>query len=312
MSIENRIREELFETILGFPTDFDPMSPEGLPLYRMAPPLAPDPAVKVTEETVPACGDAPAVKVYVFEPAESDEVRPGLLYFHGGGYAGGHTLQSAETLYMLVKETGCVIVSPEYRLAPENPYPAGLEDCYRTLEWFAGNAAALRVDLDRIAVTGCSSGGGMTIAVCLMARDRKGPNICFQMPAYPTMDDRLDTVSSHQITYNRVLNRSSCENIWNMYLGVGHEKREVPVYAAPGRAEDLKDMPPCYSFVGDLDPHRDETIAYISKLVSSGVPTGFTLYNGCYHGFEAIVPQAEVSREANRQMVEALKRAFQV
>jgi acetyl esterase/lipase len=204
-----------------------------------------------------------------------------------------------------------VVVSVDYRLAPEHPAPAAYEDCYAALLWLAAHAGELGVDPARIAVTGFSAGGGLTVATVLLARDRKGPAIAFQMPLAPTMDDRLQTRSTVEFTDKRGLNYESCRNIWKQYLGEGHEKRDdISIYAAPARAADYSGLPPCYSFVGGLDPHRDETITYISRLAQAGVPTSFTLYAGGLHGFDLENPQAGISRHAVKSSTWALRRAL--
>ncbi len=274
-------------------------------------PTPPDPAVAVTERSIPGPEGAPEIPVRIYAPRERSGALPGLLYLHYGGYVIGSPAHEDATCYKYVKEVGCVILSPAYRLAPEDPAPAAYEDCYAALLWLAANAGALGVDPGRLAVTGLSCGGGLTIAVSMMARDRGGPKLVLQMPLAPTIDDRLRTPSSREFTDPRALNCDSCKKIWDLYLGKGHEDRDdISPYAAPGRATDFSGLPPCYSYVGDLDPHRDETIAYITRLAQAGIPTGFSLYPGGIHGFELEVPDAEISRHAMDTAVWSLKRAF--
>jgi len=274
-------------------------------------PVPPDPEVTVTDRLIPGPEGAPDIPVRIYEPKVNKELLPGVLYLHYGGYAIGSPSHEDATCYKYVKEVNCVIVSPDYRLAPENPAPAAYEDCYSTLKWFEANAKDLGVDSSRLAVTGLSSGGGLTIAVALMARDRKGPKLVFQMPLAPTIDDRLRTKSTLEFTDPRALNYDSCKKIWDLYLGKGHEDRDdISPYAAPSRAMDLSGLPPCYSYVGSLDPHRDETIDYITRLVQAGVPAGFTLYPGGIHGFELENPYAEISKHAENTAIWSLKRAL--
>lgn len=324
MEIEKRVHPEL-KPILKFAPEnvAEAWTPEGIAHLRVGVPLVEDPKVKISERYIPGPTGAPDIRVLIYEPRHNVEgLLPGILYLHGGGYATGGTQKlDAEPLrsssevgyghlnyiYSFVIEANCVVAAPEYRLAPEDPFPAGVEDCYETLEWMAANASELRVDPARIGVTGNSAGGGLTIAVSLMARDRKGPGIRFQMPLYPTIDDRLNTPSNYEITHGGLVNREMCRRLWNMYLGEGHEEREISPYAAPAREKDYSGLPACYTFVGELDPHRDDTLAYITRLVQSGVPTGFSLYPGCFHGFELAVPQAAVSRQAVGIAVQAMK-----
>lgn len=274
-------------------------------------PVPPDPEVKITEQMIPGPGGAPEVKIRIYEPKIRTGILPGLLYFHYGGYTIGSPKHEDDMCYRYVKDIGCVIVSPEYRLAPENPAPAAYEDCYETLLWFVANASKFGVDPLRIAVTGLSSGGGLTIAVCLMARDRGGPMPIFQMPIAPTIDDRLQTKSSKEFKDPRALNYNSCKHIWDFYLGKGHENRnDISPYAAPARATDLSGLPPCYCYVGGLDPHRDETIAFIERLTQVQNQTGFSLIPGGIHAFQIESPNAGISRYAIGTAIYYLKHAL--
>jgi acetyl esterase/lipase len=276
-----------------------------------APPTPEDPDVNFYDRFIPGPQGAPDVRVRIYEPKVKKGILPGVLYLHYGGYSIGSPNHEDANCILYVKEINCVIVSVDYRLAPENPAPAAYEDCYAALVWFAANAAELGVDPSRIAVTGFSAGGGLTVSVVLLARDRKGPAICFQMPLAPTMDDRMKTKSTLEFTDKRALNYESCRNIWNQYLGEGHENRDdISPYAAPSRATDLSGLPPCYSFVGGLDPHRDETIDYISRLAQAGVPVGFSLYAGGIHGFDLENPDAYISKHAVSTAIGELKRAL--
>lgn len=270
-----------------------------------------DPEVTVTDRFIPGPKGAPDISIRIYEPKERKGLLPGILYFHCGGYSLGSPAHEDANCYKYVKEINCVIISPDYRLAPENPAPAAYEDCYQSFLWFAAHAEELGVDSSRLAVTGMSCGGGLTIAVAMMARDRKGPSLTFQMPIAPTIDDRLKTQSSLAFTDPRALNYKTCKKIWNLYLGKGHEDREdISSYAAPSRAMDLSGLPPCYSYVGGLDPHRDETIAYINRLLQSDVSAGFSLYPHCIHGFEIENPDAEISKQAVNTAIWFMKRAL--
>ncbi|NCB77356.1 MAG: alpha/beta hydrolase [Negativicutes bacterium] len=274
-------------------------------------PTPPDPEVKVTEKVIPGPKGAPDMSIRIYEPKERKGMLPGVLYFHCGGYSLGSPAHEDASCYKYVKEVNCVIVSPNYRLAPENPAPAAYEDCYQALLWVAEQANEIGIDCSRLAVTGLSCGGGLAIAVAMMARDRKGPLLTFQMPIAPTIDDRLNTKSSLEFTDPRALNYKTCRKIWDLYLGEGHENRDdISPYAAPSRATDLSGLPPCYSYVGALDPHRDETIAYINKLLQAGVSAGFSLYPQCIHAFELENPEAEISKQAVAMAILFLKKAL--
>jgi acetyl esterase/lipase len=280
-------------------------------VFPPALPTPPDPEVNFYNRFIPGPPGAPEVRVRVYEPKIKTETLPGVLYLHYGGYSIGTPEHEDLNCIRYVKEVKCLVVSVDYRLAPENPAPAAYEDCYAALVWFAARASELGVDASRIAVTGFSAGGGLTVATALLARDRGGPAIVFQMPLAPTIDDRLQTKSTVEFTDKRGLNYESCRNIWSQYLGAGHEKRDdIPIYAAPARCADYRNLPPCYSFVGGLDPHRDETIAYISHLVQAGVSASFSLYAGGLHGFDLENPDAAISRHAVRTSTWALRRAL--
>ncbi|MDP4095347.1 alpha/beta hydrolase [Paenibacillus sp. P96] len=264
-------------------------------------------AVLTSERYIPGAAGDPDVRIKMYEPRVKNGPLPGVLYIHGGGYILGSADMMDPALQQMVSELECVIVSVDYRLAPEHPFPAPLEDCYAALQWFSENAEELGSDSSRIAVVGPSAGGGLTAAVSLLARDRNGPSILFQMPLYPMLDDRHMTKSSNEITDDRVWSRAKNQLGWEMYLG---DEGEVSQYAAPARATDLSGLPPMYTCVGDLDPFRDETIDYVLRLTQAGVPTEFHLYPGCFHGFEEYFPSAEISQRVIKEYHAALKRAL--
>jgi acetyl esterase/lipase len=208
-----------------------------------------------------------------------------------------------------LKVANCVIVSVDYRLAPENSFPAGLEDCYSALVWLSENGEELGIDSSRIAVAGGSGGGGLTAALSLLVRDRNGPKIIFQMPLYPMIDDRMITSSSQEFSDFRIWSKDSNTVAWKMYLNETCSEETLP-YAAPSRANDYSGFPPTYTFIGELDLFRDETLDYVNKLSKAGVHVEFTLYPKCFHGFEYFVPSARVSRRALTAAAQALKRAL--
>lgn len=265
-------------------------------------------AVMTSERFIPGAEGDPDVRVKIYEPKIKNEILPGVLHFHGGGFIIGTADMFDANCEEIVKEVNCVVISVDYRLAPEHPFPAPVEDCYAALKWFSENAAELGVDPSRIAVSGGSAGGGLTAAISLLSRDRKGPSIAFQMPNYPMIDDRCITSSNNEITDERIFNGKSNQQAWDMYLG--NKDGEVSQYAAPARATDLSGLPPTYTCVGELDPFRDETIEYVARLTKAGVPVEFHLYPGCFHGFEGFVPTAEISQRAIKEFHSALKRAL--
>jgi acetyl esterase/lipase len=308
----NRVHPELRDALELMPGgDF---TREGLKVMRemmdQMPmvPLPEDPSVVIYNTMVPGPAGDPEVRVRIYEPAQKAQDRPGILYIHGGGYILGTPETTDFSCYHLVSEIGCVIVSVDYRVSPDTPYPGPLEDCYAALKWFSENAESLGVDKDRIAVAGGSAGGGLTAALCLLARDRKGPVIAFQAPMYPMIDDRNITPSSHEFVDDRFWNRAKNEFGWEMYLGNLYGG-DVPYTAAPARATDLSGLPPAYTCVGELDLFRDETIDYCTRLMQAGVAVELHVYPGCYHAFDMNL-NTEIGRRAEHEIVQTLKRAL--
>ncbi|MCH7323926.1 alpha/beta hydrolase [Solibacillus sp. MA9] len=247
------------------------------------------------------------IRIRIYKPVQQDTELPVLLWIHGGGYILGSIEDNDHLCVQVVETSNCVVVSVDYRLAPEHPYPAPLEDCYSALTWIAEHAKELQVDANRIGVAGASAGGGLTAGLTLLARDRAYPSICFQMPLYPMINDGNDTPSANEIKEGMIWNQKTNDFGWTCYLGDLHGKDDVPIYAAPSRAEDYSNLPYTYTCVGQLDPFRDETIAYVTKLAQAGVDVEFHLYPGAYHGFEIINPQSELAQQVIQEYINAIK-----
>ena len=251
-------------------------------------------------------GAAPTLRVY---GAGGDASRPCVYWIHGGGYMFGSALMPEPRLERWAEELDCVVVSVEYRLAPEHPYPAPLDDCYAGLSWTARHADDLGIDPARITVAGASAGGGLAAGLTLLARDRAEVAIAYQLLIYPMIDDRNATPSSH-IVGAPVWSRAANLLGWRAYLGKEPGGDDVPAYAAPARATDLSGLPPTFIGVGTLDVFRDEDMEYGRRLLAAGVPTEVHVYPGAPHGFEMIVPLAGVSQRCQRDIDDALRRAF--
>ncbi|ANY09114.1 esterase [Pseudonocardia sp. HH130630-07] len=248
------------------------------------------------EERIPR-PDGSQLRVLVYRAAASRPDAPGLLWIHGGGYVSGAAEMEAAALAPLILGSDAVVVTPDYRLSTEAPYPAALDDCYSTLLWLRDNAGRLGVRPDQIAVGGGSAGGGLTAATTLYARDRAEVRVAFQMPIYPMIDDRGRTPSAldnDAPVWDSVTNRSA----WKLYLGDLSGSADVPAYAAPARATDLTGLPPTMTYVGSIEAFRDETVDYVEGLRAAGVPVEFREYPGAFHGFDAVAPRATVSRAA--------------
>lgn len=248
----------------------------------------------VTKTRIPSLGGE--MDLLILQPAvRKEQSPPGILWIHGGGYAVG----MADMIYMsraldLVRRYGAVVVTPEYRLAGKAPYPAALEDCYAALVWLKEQAGSLGCDSARLMVGGESAGGGLTAALCMLARDRGEVNIAFQMPLYPMIDDR-DTDSSRNnygISWNTKRNHAA----WKLYLR--DITGEPPPYAVPARQTDLAGLPPAYTFVGDREPFYCETLTFIDALQKTGVPAHVDVYPTGFHAFDMLLPFRKISRQA--------------
>ncbi len=209
------------------------------------------------------------------------------------------------TYERLIQAKNCVVIAPDYRLSVKAPYPAALEDGYDALLWMKSHAKELGIREDQLIVGGESAGVGLTAALSLYARDQGEVNIAFQMPLYPMMDDRMITESAKE-NNAPIWNSDYNKWAWKLYLGELYDE-EVPIYAAAARADHYSNLPPTITFVGDIEPFRDETIQYAENLKKAGVPVHFELYRGCYHGFDIINPHAEVSRRAISFFLDSFK-----
>jgi acetyl esterase/lipase len=264
--------------------------------------------VTIEERNIPGSKGAPDVPVIIFSPSGKPQNAPGLLYIHGGGFIMCNAKMFSADCERIVENAGCVIMSVDYRLAPENPFPAALDDCYAALRWMFASAQKLGVDPARIAIGGESAGAGLAAAVALMARDRKEFKLVFQLLLSACLDDRHITPSSRAITDRRVWNRSSSLFAWKSYLGSKHSG-EVSPYAAPARAKDLSGLPPAYIMTSELDLLRDENVKYAMRLSQAGVSTELHVFSSAFHGLEQF-PPAAIAKRAISEYIDALKRAF--
>lgn len=309
MTILNRLHAELKQTLEKI-TPFQ--LPEDLEQARCN---VPNPRKHIDKvqvvETHITGHDGHAIFVRIYSPLQqTNEKLPVFLWIHGGGYVMGHPDYDDELCEEFVLQASCIVVAPAYRLAPEHPFPAGLEDCYSTLLWIGQEAEAFGGDSQTVAIGGGSAGGGMTAALALLSRDRNGLPICYQMPLYPMIDYRNISVSSQEINDNRMWSGQNNREAWQMYLAGLEDKGQLG-YASPLLAESYEGLPPVYTCVGELDPFRDETIQYVARLSEAGIPVEFHLYPGCFHAFERAEPNARISIEARQSYIHALARAFQ-
>ena len=265
-----------------------------------------NPNVAKDDRTVPGPAGEPDISVRIYRPRNATGTLPGIYYIHGGGMVLGTVAGEDATASLLCDEVNAVVVSVEYRLAPEHPHPAPVEDCYAGLVWTADNAAELGIDPDRLAIYGGSAGGGLTIATAMLARDRGGPALRFMMPIYPMIDDTNTTASSHEITDVGIWDRDANLEAWGWYLG----GKEADQYAAPTRAQDLAGLPPAFIDVGTADLFRDEDIAFAQRLMQAGVPCELHINPGSYHASETFAPEAALSQRIRDMRIDALRRAL--
>jgi acetyl esterase/lipase len=252
-----------------------------------------------------------SVPVVLVLPIALSLQRGAILHIHGGGYVKGSPDQILLRLRQQAHTLDCIIASVDYALAPEFPFPAGVEDCYTALCWLHEHAADYNVDNARIGVAGESAGGGLAAAVALLARDRKGPRLAFQNLLYPMLDDRTGLPGSPENPFagEFVWPRESNSFGWNSLLGSARGSNQVSPYAAPARAESLVDLPPSYIAVGALDLLVDEDVDYAMRLSRAGVPVELVVYEGAVHGFNQ-APGSAVAQRATEDRMKALTRSL--
>ncbi|WP_459547496.1 alpha/beta hydrolase [Nocardia sp. X0981] len=246
------------------------------------------------------------VTVRVFRPAPVRGAAPALLFLHGGGYVMGTAAMGDHFCRTVAERLGALAVSVEYRLAPEYPFPAPLEDCYAALRWLAQRP---EVDRDRIAIAGESAGGGLAAALALLARQRAEIQPVLQLLSYPMLDDRTSERTDIDPRRLRMWSRRSNRFGWGCYLG-GPVSGEVPELAAPARCDDLTGLPPAWIGVGTNDLFYDEDIAYADRLRRAGVPCTVHEVPGAYHGFDLVERAAGISRAYRRARFTALGAAL--
>lgn len=250
------------------------------------------------EQYIPSNDGSVSIRVRIFRPPHVKSKLPAVFYFHGGGFAIGNPEMSLSIIEKFIQTRPCCVICPDYRKSLSAPFPAGFNDCYDTILWVKENANSLKIHDSKFIVAGHSAGGGLAAAVTLKARDTKDFDIAFQMPMYPMLDDRLNTKSAMDMVVP-ALDSNALSKVWNFYMREINDRNEaVPIYAAPGRSNNYKNYPPTISFIGEFDPLKDETMAYIEALEKEGVQVMFKFYKGCFHGFEDVVSNTDISKDA--------------
>ena len=263
------------------------------------------PLAKVEDRTIP--GPAGEIPVRVYTPP-GETTLPLLVYFHGGGWVLGGLETHDPVCRELAHGAGCVVMAVDYRLAPEHKFPAAAEDCYAAVVWAARNAADIGADPTRIAIGGDSAGGNLTCVVALMARDKGGPKLCFQLPVYPVTDHSFETASYRDNATGYLLETDGMVWFWNHYLGA--EADGAQAYASPLRAKDLRGLPPALVITAEFDPLRDEGEAYARRLQEADVPTTLRRFDGMIHGFFGMGALMDQGKTAIAEASAALRQAF--
>ena len=291
------------------------LSPDTLPQWRGAPPAhpfpaAPPPAPRIRTHVLEG-GKGVSVRALVVDPKPGEAGKPAILYLHGGGYVMFGADRAPGLLQDLAKSLGCVVVAVDYRLAPEHPFPAALDDAAAAFRWLHRAAPSLGIDVNRIAICGESAGGGLAASLAISLRQSGLPGIACQALIYPMLDDRTGSVgrvpaSVGQFVWTEHSNRFA----WTSYLGVAAGSATVPAGAVPARVTDLAGLPPTFIGVGSLDLFAPECIAFAGRLVDAGVPTEVHVEPGAVHGFDLIAPQTHVARRFTARWRDALRRGL--
>jgi acetyl esterase/lipase len=266
----------------------------------------------ISEQHLRCADDDADMAVRIYRRAQSSaKPVPGILFIHAGGFVIGDLETEHSVCAAVVAALDVVLVSVDYRLAPEHPYPAAIDDCYSALQWLHSEAQSLNVDVSRIAVMGSSAGGGLAASLAIMARDKSAPAVCFQFLGVPELDDRMTTPSMQAFTDTPLWNRPSAKASWQAYLqgefSAGADN--TPAYAAAARADDLSGLPPAYICAMEFDPLRDENILYGMRLLQAGVSTELHCFPGAFHG-SSMIATAKVSQRQHAEMIAVLEKAL--
>jgi acetyl esterase/lipase len=263
------------------------------------------------ERELPGPSGAPAVRALFYMPPAARGPLPAVLHIHGGGYVMGVPEFNDARNRQLARNVGCAVLSVDYRLAPETPFPGGIEDCYAALLWLHRQAARMGIDAERIAISGESAGGGLAASLALLARDRGEVPVCFQQLIFPMIDDRTGSVGqAHPYAGEFVWTAASNRYAWAALLNDAPGGNSVSAYAAASRAPNLAGLAPAFIAVGALDLFVDEDIDYARRLIHAGVPTELHVYPGAFHGYQLFAPHARVTRQAEQDAAAAMRVAF--
>ena len=265
----------------------------------------PEPVQRVEDRMI--AGPGGDLRLRLYRPTGSGPF-PILVFFHGGGWIRGSLDTHDGLCRSLANRAACLVISVDYRLSPEVPFPAAVEDCFAATRWVADQAAALDGDPSRLAVGGDSAGGNLTAVVTLLARERGGPALLYQVLIYPVTDYAFDTPSYHENGTGYNLTRDAMIYYWNLYLGDPADGQNP--LASPLKAPDLSGLPPALIITAVYDPLRDEGLAYADRLRAAGVPVQSTCYPGVFHGFLGQAALIDKGKQAIEEVAAALRSAF--
>ncbi len=261
----------------------------------------------VVQELAITAAEGHEIRVLVYKSVNTQPNATALLWLHGGGYAMKTPESEGDIISSFVRAANAVVIAPAYRLSVQAPYPAALNDCYDTLLWVSQNAQQLGVNEHQIFVGGTSAGGGLTAALSLYCRDIGGVPIAFQMPLYPMINSAAPTeqqLAQPMLVWDHARN----EVAWQLYLQ-GTNRTQTPPYAAALQAEDYNNLPPTFTYVGTEDPFYADTLEYVRRLQQAGVAAEFHSFEGAYHGFDLVMPSADISQQALGMLMDAFVHA---
>jgi len=267
-------------------------------------------AVTILERSVPGPSDGPPLQLTIFTPAARTAALPAVYYMHGGGFVTGTRLGGVSVLLPYVAEDKMVLISVEYRLAPEHPDPAPIDDCYAGLVWSADNADDLGIDPRKLMIFGGSAGGCLAAGLALMARDRGHPTLSHQILWAPMLDDRFETPASRMLDGEGTASRDEMLYSWTAMLGARRGSEGVSCYIAPARARDLSGLPRTYIDIGSVDSCRDDILMYAMRLSQAGVNVDLHLWGGAPHGYQLFQPKAAVSMASMAAFDDFIRRAL--
>jgi acetyl esterase/lipase len=269
-----------------------------------------DGLIQPSDHTVAGPAGAPDITLTIYRRSDHQPGRPLLYFIHGGGMIVGNRFTGINTVLDWVEKLDVVLATVEYRLAPEAPHPAPIEDCYAGLVWYAAQGEELGGDPDRLVLVGGSAGGGLAAATAILARDRSKPSVTAQLLMCPMLDDRNETVSSRQYDGIGIWDKQSNELGWTALLGESRGGPDVAPCAAPARLADFSRLPPAFIDVGSAEVFRDEAVAYAAGLWAAGVQAELHVWAGGFHGFAGIAHHAALSVQARTAQMDWLRRTL--